>query len=139
MTCFCHFNVCSSIASFVSYFVNSIYVFHSMNCEIIWKKPRAILRYIHIQVHIYVVYLIILLFELDKICVFSRKNIGLRNFFSTERNEYIPYRPLFLDTGILENLFDPSQIIIGEYAAAAKFMGLIFSILNLHFGGDTKL
>ena len=49
LTCFCHFNVvCSSIASFVSYFVNSIYVFHSMNCEIIWKKPRAILRYIHI-------------------------------------------------------------------------------------------
>ena len=31
-----------------SYFVNSIYVFRSMNCEIIWKKPRAILRYIHI-------------------------------------------------------------------------------------------
>ena len=38
-----------------SYFVNSIYVFRSMNCEIIWKKPRAILRYIHIMVHTYVV------------------------------------------------------------------------------------
>ena len=38
----------------------------------------------------------------------------------------IPYRPLFMYTGILENLFDPSQIITGGYVHSSKIDGAKF-------------